>query len=249
MPRKKVLICNKDGGTGLAAGELFNKTDFIVYNCTMFPCDLKANLRRCRYDVIVLYCTDNAQQVIHTIGKIKEKHPETDVIVVMNLRWVSYDEKFFLRGAALCVWLDETTPTRLACYIRLMLFMKEFPDVDYDIAAYLTAHGLTGVRRGLRKGFYYLCTAVKICMDDPDAVNNMTDKVYVAVAEKCGAPSADSISQAFRNLFGIVEKSPDLDKRIKRRWSYDPVRGKQKTVSERFKDVLRLYQGSVDRIL
>lgn len=253
MPvRGNVLICNKDGGIGLAVEEIFTHTELHIYNCTMYPYDLKANLKRRKHEVVVLFCSQNVDQVIYTIESIKEEHPETEVIVVMHLRWVSYHEKFFLRGASLCVWLDETPPTRLASYIRLMIFKKEFPDVDLNIAAYLTARGLTGgnrdIKKGnrdIKKGLYYLCTAIKICMDEPEAVKKITKNVYAATAEKCGAPSVGSVSQAFWNLFVIVENSPDLDRRIKRRWSNGTVREKRKSVSERFKDVLWLYQGSV----
>ncbi|MBQ9079309.1 MAG: hypothetical protein IJY29_07050 [Ruminococcus sp.] len=216
--RKKLLICNKDPAFGQMMRLYFNITEYTVWNCTMYPNDVRSHLDKRKYDVVVFFAGDNKYDVAYTTRKLKEKHPETDVIVVMLYKWDQFQDNYYDEGASLCVWLQEITIPLLASFIRLQMFHREHPDVNMYISTFLADHGFTG----FHKGFYYLCTALDMCLREPERLKHIIQQVYTETAHICGASDYTSVERAMRYYIDKVLASSAADPLLKMRFPKRP---------------------------
>lgn len=209
--RKKLLICNNAPGIGMMVSRYFNATDFTVWNCTMYPYDLRKHLDKRVYDAVVFFAGSNKDDVIFTIRNLKLLHPKTEVIVVMLYKWEHFEENYYDEGATLCLWLQETSASLLSSFIRLTLFQREHPDVDMCISAFLASLGFTG----FHKGFYYLCAAMSMCLDEPERLNSVIKDVYGETANRCNAANYRNVERILRYYLDMMLHTPELDKRLK----------------------------------
>ncbi|MBR3759988.1 MAG: hypothetical protein IKK47_03230 [Ruminococcus sp.] len=217
--RKKLLICNKTPGVGMVMKRFFNATEYTVLNCTMHPTDVRNHLAKREYDVVVFFAADNRHDVMFFNRKLKELHPDTEVIVVMLHRWENYAEDYYDDGASLCVWLQEITMKLLSSFIRLLIFRREHPDVDPYISTFLADHGFTG----FHKGFYYLCTALEMCLREPERLKQIVQQVYTETAQKCGASDYTAVERSLRYYLDTMLSSPDIDPLLKIRFPQRPT--------------------------
>ena len=214
-----MLICNKAPGAGLVMKNYFNATEYTLWNCTMYPSDVRAHLAKRKYDVVVFFAGDNRQDVMFMTRKLREKYPETDVIVVMMNRWENYADDYYEDGASLCVWFQEISMKLLAGFIRLLIFRREHPDVDPHISTFLADHGFTG----FHKGFYYLCTALELCLREPERLDSIIQKVYAETAVICGTTDYTAVERALRYYLDTMLASPDIDPLLKKRFPQRPT--------------------------
>ncbi|MBQ8181332.1 MAG: hypothetical protein IJ010_05095 [Ruminococcus sp.] len=217
--RKKLLICNESAGVGMMMKNFFNATEHTVWNCSMHPNDLKKFLTKRKYDVVVFFAGNNRHDVAYITRKLKAAYPDTDVIVVMLYRWEHFSEDYYDEGASLCVWFQEITMKLLSSFIRLMFFQREHPDVNVYISTFLADHGFTG----FRKGFYYLCTALDMCIKEPERLKRIVQQVYTETAVRCGASDYTAIERALRHYLDTMLSSPDIDPLLKIRFPERPT--------------------------
>jgi len=137
----------------------------------------------------------------------------------MLYRWEHFSEDYYDEGASLCVWFQEITMKLLSSFIRLMFFQREHPDVNVYISTFLADHGFTG----FRKGFYYLCTALDMCIKEPERLKRIVQQVYTETAVRCGASDYTAIERALRHYLDTMLSSPDIDPLLKIRFPERPT--------------------------
>lgn len=210
--RKKLLICNMDPGIGMMVRNFFSSADYTIVNCTMYPYDIRTNLNKRKYDTVVFFAGENKYDVAFFVRKLRETSPETDIIVVMLYKWDNFEKHYYDEGADLCVWLQDTPASLLANFIKLLMFRRSYTDVDPDVSLFLAYQGFTG----FYKGFYYLCTAVSICLKEPERLKRVIERVYTETAERCGAPNYKSVEREMRYYIKCIFSSDNLDPMLKK---------------------------------
>lgn len=221
--RKKLLICNDDPGIGQAIEKSFNATQYTVYNCTMCYNDLEKNLNgKEKYDTVVFFVGEHVNDLTNRIRRLRDQyskvHKDVDIFVVMMYKWEHNEEKYYLAGASMCLWFQETPAWLLEEYIKLFMYRRKFPYLDEKISEFLTFHGYAH----FYKGFCYLCQLLSIFLKEPEKLKLDMKDNYQEIAVKYGDGKADNVKRNLETYCKEIYKSPHVDPLLKQSFSRKP---------------------------
>lgn len=156
--------------------------------CYINECDITEKIGLNKYYTAVIFSDGNETGTIECISEIKKRFSELPVIVVSYNSVYRICRKFIDAGAEKCIVMPVTINN--ICKI-IMKIISDTKICISEIADFMDSFNFP---RNLN-GFYYLCSAVEMCVIKPDRLSDIISEIYEPVAESFGVST------------GLVERS------------------------------------------
>lgn len=152
-------------------------------------------------DIVILSVTLTENRIAELTMKIKTSFPKVKVVVLTYVASPKLCREITDSGAERCVVMPVSLH-ELGCLLGDVMRDKYIFDFDPIIIDFLAGFGF----RKNMAGFRYLCTAVGLCLLNPEYAADITRSLYVKIAELHDTqPSL--VERSLRHLCESVHKS------------------------------------------
>ena len=190
----KLLTGDNIDGLGWTLSDMLKSMGSTVIRCSNSLTALEAGCAEHRPDALIFFVTTVRDALFAFVEKIVELYPQMKIFVLSYVK--SYTLRKMLEDIGITdYFLMPDLLSEICKYISVGLLPEDEQALTLDIMSYLEAKGVT------RKysGFYYMCTAMKVCLMKPELLSSMTLKLYPYIAEQLGT-SYISVEKTLRRF-------------------------------------------------
>ncbi len=207
MSGKRIIIGDDSEDIGRVFGKYLNAVGYDA-ECVRNDCDLiYEKVREEMPDVVILSVNLIENRIAELTHKIKTKLPEIKVVVLSYVVSPKICGKIISSGAERCVVMPVTLH-ELGKLLDDVLKYKYIFSFDPVIIEFLVSFG---IKKNI-SGFRYLCTAVGLCLMNPEYSSDITKKLYGKIAELHDT-QPQLVERSLRHLSDVMHKN-GTDKKL-----------------------------------
>ncbi len=207
MSGKRIIIGDDSEDIGRVFEKYLNTVGYAA-ECVRNDCDLIYDtVREELPDIVILSVNLIENRIAELTLKIKTRLPKIKVIVLSYVASPKLCSNIINSGAERCVVMPVTLH-ELGNLLEDVLRDRYIFDFDPVIMDFLVSFG---VKKNV-SGFRYLCTAVGLCLMNPEYTSDITKKLYGRIAE-LHETQPQLVERSLRHLCDAMHKDGS-DKRI-----------------------------------
>lgn len=186
----EVLICNNSSVLGSLLADRLVRYDVCAHSIRCERKLIMEKLAKGKTAVVVLCVSSERREEAEMIRTIRQQHENIRIIA---LSYASSREAgiTMLEAGADLYMLMPVSVKELTEAVLMMINPDAKSSCESQIAAFLSENSADSNL----SGFSYLCMAVRICLENPESIDNISELVYRPIAE------------SFNTTIQIIERS------------------------------------------
>ncbi|HRR75860.1 MAG TPA: sporulation initiation factor Spo0A C-terminal domain-containing protein [Ruminococcus sp.] len=177
----KLLVCTLQLSNCTHFKKYISAYDAEVSFCENDGSQIRYALSETSYDAVFIFTDSRTDLYSELIGDIHSLYPELKIFAGCLCCSAASAGRLRSAGADLCIFFP-TGIKRAAALIAAYMKFCNYERIPLDIACYLSNHGFSTKNTG----FIYLCNAAEICINEPESLNALYEKVYGRIADRFG---------------------------------------------------------------
>ena len=194
----KLLTGDNINGFGRLLAKRFSGFGFEAKCCSNGFQSIEAALSELHPDGLVFFVTSERDELFSFIKRTVKLYPQLKIFAVSYVNSRGLGERLLELGVYQYILMPATVSyicrvvTEAVVPEEKLLYLPEIVDflMYKGIYNYIT-------------GFFYLCTAIEMCVSDPDLLSSMTDRFYPMIAKKHDVSPA-LVERSLRRLGAFI---------------------------------------------
>ena len=190
-----LLIGDTIDGTGKALSDVLKTASCNTVRCSNSLPALEAACAEYAPDALIFFITGSSISDVYSfVEKMVFAYPKMKIFVLSYIK-SSQMRKQLEKAGITNFFLMPDALNELSKYIIVDLLPAGEQALTLDIMSYLSSLGIPS----LNSGYYIMCTAMKLCIREPELMNRITQRLYPRIAAQLDA-TPESVDQKLRRF-------------------------------------------------
>ena len=204
--KKNVLICEDSIEIGKAIAEKLKSRKIESFVIENNIAKIKNRFNSFKYYAVVINPIGEMERYYRLIKRLSSDYPDMQIITIMYTDNPAEQSKLLSVGVDRCLILPMTV-SKIVDYIAVQLVCTDHKEINSGMAGFLVESGFNDCKKA---GFFYLCIALELCVDEPARLHSLMTDVYGEIGNRLGT-NASCVERTIRYLVehagsGIIEQ-------------------------------------------